>query len=310
MGVLVLTHPQPAQPFVDAIARQAPDEPLFATEDAARAQADAIDVVLLWRLEPGLVARFPALKFIAASAAGVDRIVGPALPEGLPLTRTVDPVQNLQIAQYVCAMVLRQVRQQSLYDAQQRDRVWRRHPIPAPQATTVGLLGLGESGQAVAAALRTLGFGVCGWSRTPRSLDGVQTFDGPAGLARMLPQCTVLVCLLPLTRQTHHVVDAALLQALPRGAYLINVARGGLVDESALADALRSGHLAGAALDVQAREPLPPDDPLWDLPRLLITPHVASLPTPDVVAAQLLENLRRARRGEPLLRTVDRARGY
>lgn len=310
MGILILTHPQPAQPFAEALRRHLPDEPLFLDEASALAQPGQVDVVLLWRLAPGLVERFPGLRFIAASAAGTDKILGPALPPGLPVTRTVDPAQNLQIAQYVCAMTLRHVRQQALYDAQQRDRVWRRHGIVAPQDVTVGLLGLGASGTVVAGAMLALGFTVCGWSRTAHSIPGVETFDGPAGLARMLPRCQVLVCLLPLTPQTQGIINADLLQALPPGAFLINVARGQHVDEAALAAALRSGRLAGAALDVQSREPLPADDPLWDAPGLLITPHVASLPSPDAVAAQLAENLGRSRRGEPLMRVVDPQRGY
>jgi len=310
MAVLVLTHPQPAQPFAAALVRHLPGETLFTDLETAQAQADAVEAILLWRLEAGVPQRFPALRFLAASAAGVDKILGPALPPGLPVTRTVDPAQNLQIAQYVCAMVLRHVRQQGLYDAQQSERVWRRHPIVAPQDVQVGLLGLGESGGVVARALLALGFQVLGWSRTPRDLPGVESFAGPDGLARMLPRCQVLVCLLPLTPQTQGIVNAGLLQALPAGACFINVARGAHVDEAALADALRSGHLAGAALDVQAREPLPADDALWEVPGLIITPHVASLPSPEAVAAQLTENLMRARRGEPLLRVVDPQRGY
>ena len=310
MGILVLTHPQPAEPFAQALREQMPQETLYLDLAAADQRADDVEVVLLWRLEPGLLSRFPALKFVAASAAGVDKILGPNLPASMPLTRTVDPGQNLQIAQYVCAMVLRWVRQQALYDAQQKDRIWRRHPIAEPGAVRIGLLGLGASGLAVARSLLALGFQVCGWSRTPHGVDGVDTFHGDAGLRDMLPGCHVLVCLLPLTPATQGIVNAQLLQALPQGAYLINVARGEHVDEAALKAALEAGHLAGAALDVQSREPLPPEAPLWGAPNVLITPHVASLPTARVVARQLAENLARARRGETLLRLVDKSRGY
>lgn len=310
MGILVQTHPQPPQPFVQALQRLLPDEPLFEDLEAARARADQVETVLLWRLMPGQLEGLPALRFLAASAAGVDKILGPHLPPGLPVTRTVDPQQNQQIAQYVCAMVLRHVRQQSLYDAQQRDRIWKRHPVPQPADTPVGLLGLGESGRVVAGALAALGFPVLGWSRSPKSLPGVTAFHGAQGLAQMLPQCQVLVCLLPLTPDTQGLIDARLLQALPRGAFVVNVARGAHVVEADLEQALRSGHLGGAALDVQSSEPLPSDHPLWQVPGLLLTPHVASLPTAETVAAQLADNLQRARRGEPLLRVVDATRGY
>lgn len=310
MGILILTHPQPPEPFVEALRNEMPQEPLYLDVAEADQHAGDVEALLLWRLEPGLLSRYPALKFVAASAAGVDKILGPNLPEQMPLTRTVDPGQNLQIAQYVCAMVLRWVRQQALYDAQQKDRIWRRHPIAESQTLSVGLLGLGASGLVVAQALLALGFKVCGWMRTVREVDGVDTFHGDAGLRDMLPRCHVLVCLLPLTSATQGIVNAKLLQALPQGAYLINVARGQHVDEVALRAALEAGHLAGAALDVQSREPLPAEDPLWSTPHLLITPHVASLPSARVVARQLAENLQRARRGDTLLRLVDRSRGY
>jgi phosphoglycerate dehydrogenase-like enzyme len=310
MGILVLTHPQPAQPFVQAFERLLPDERVFVDRETALAQADQVQAVLLWRLVPGLLAPFGALRFVAASAAGVDKILGPHLPQDLPVTRTIDPEQNLQIAQYVCAMVLRHVRQSSLYDAQQRDRQWKRHPMPQPCDITVGLLGLGESGRVVAGALRALGFSVVGWSRSPKTVPGVIAFEGPQGLTDMLAQCQVLVCLLPLTPETEGLVNARLLAALPPGAFLINVARGAHVVEADLEQALRSGHLAGAALDVQSSEPLPADSSLWEVPGLILTPHVASLPSAQTVVMQVAENLQRARRNEPLLRVVDRTRGY
>lgn len=310
MAVLVLTHPQPPEPFVDELRRLLPDEQLFTDVEAARAQAHNIEAVLLWRLSPGMLDAFPSIKFLAASASGVDKIIGPEMPRSLPLTRTVDVQQNQQIAQYVCAMVLRHVRQQALFDAQQHDKVWKRHPIPSPSSVTVGLMGLGESGQVVASALLALGFKVSGWSRRPKQILGVESFSETAGLLNMVGSCQVLVCLLPLTQHTASIVNAELLSKLPRGAFFINVARGLHVVEQDLIEALQSGQLAGAALDVQNQEPMPADDPLWAVPNLLITPHIASLPSAKVVAFQLVENILRARRGEPLLRLIDTNIGY
>lgn len=308
MGILVLTQPQPPQPFADALAKVLPQEPVFLDRDTAR--ASEVDAIVLWRLTPGLLAPFKAVKFLAASAAGVDKILGSNLPPGLPVTRTVDPEQNLQIAQYVCAMVLRHLRQLSLYDSQQGERIWKRHPVARSSENTIGVLGLGESGKVTAAALTAMGFPVAGWSRSPKSLPGVTSFHGADGLAQMLPRCRVVVCMLPLTPDTAGIVDAKFLAMLPPGAFVINVARGAHLVEPDLCAALHNGHLSGAALDVQSQEPLPVDDPLWETPRLWITPHVASLPSPEAVATQLAENLQRARNGEPLLRVVDVNRGY
>jgi phosphoglycerate dehydrogenase-like enzyme len=311
VSILIHTAPQPPEPFAQALRDVLREEVVHLSPEAALADAANVETILLWRLAPGLVASFPNLRFLAASAAGVDKILAcPDLPPQLPVTRTVDPEQNLQIAQYVCAAILRQSRQQALYDEQQRVRAWKRHAIPRPADTVVGLLGLGESARCVARALLALRFTVQGWSRSPRVLDGVETHHGAEGLQAMLPRCRFLVCLLPLTPQTQGIVDARMLAALPRGAWFINVARGGHVVEADLLAAVRSGQLAGATLDVQGTEPLPAADPLWDEPRIVLTPHVASLPTPRAVAVQLAENLQRARSGLPLLRVADRNRGY
>ena len=311
MSVLVLTQPQPPGPFLEDFARLAPAETVHADLESAQAEADQVEAVLLWRLAPGVLAPFRRLRMVCASAAGVDKILScPDLPPGLPVTRTVDAQQNVQIAQYVTLMVLRHVRRLALFEEQAAARTWRRHPVPAPADVRVGLLGLGHSGLAVAQALQALGFTVLGHSRSPRACAGVETFSGAEGLAAMLARSDVLVCLLPLTPDTHGLLDARVFAQLPRGAFVVNVSRGALVVESDLVAAIRSGHLAGAALDVQSREPLPPDDALWDEPRVLVTPHIASLPTPDTVVQQVLENLARARSGQPLLRQVDLARGY
>ncbi len=158
--------------------------------------------------------------------------------------------------------------------------------------------------------LRDVGFDVIGWRRSAGAVGDLPTFLGEPGLRECLAACRIAVCLLPLTAATEGLLDHERLGWLPRGGYLINAARGGHVVEPDLIERVRDGHLAGAALDVQVQEPLPADSPLWDDPRITITPHVASNPSPDAVARQALENLRRVRAGEPLLNPVDRTAGY
>jgi phosphoglycerate dehydrogenase-like enzyme len=311
VAILLLTDPQPSAPFREALARLAPGESILTDLETARARARDVEAIVLWRLEPGIASLFPRLKMLCASAGGVDKIMACTdRPAGLPVTRTIDADQNLQIAQFVAMMVLRHARRLALYEGQAQRKQWRRHPTPAASAITVGLLGLGASGQAVAAGLKALGMTVMGWSRTAREVPGVECHSGAQGLARMLPRSDVLVCLLPLTPQTSGLLGRDLFEQLPRGAFVVNVARGALLREHDLAAAVRSGQLAGAALDVQSREPLPPEDPLWDVPGVLVTPHIASLPAPDVVVAQVLENLARVRVGLAPLRQVDEQRGY
>jgi phosphoglycerate dehydrogenase-like enzyme len=266
------------------------DEP----DDAALA---AVDIVLGWRFPRGVAGRLPALRWVCSMAAGVEKLLVPDLPAGVVLTRVVDPDQALGMAQYTAAVVLRHARGLARYDRQQADRDWTRHPMAAARQR-VAVLGCGEVGREVARVLAALGFDVQGWRR-----------DGTP-LQAALRDAQIVVNTLPLTAQTAGLLDAQAFAALPRGAYLVNIARGGHVVEADLIAAVGSGHLAGAALDVQAHEPLPPQDPLWAVPGISLTPHIAAQPSQDTVAAQFAANLQRLQQGLPLRNQVDRERGY
>jgi glyoxylate/hydroxypyruvate reductase A len=206
--------------------------------------------------------------------------------------------------------VLRFHRQDLDYRAQQAARVWRELPAPVTAETPVGILGLGELGGHAAGLLRGLGFPVMGWSRRPRQVPGVECFHGGEGLAAMAARARILVCLLPLTPETRGIVDGRLLGLLPRGAFLVNGARGGHVVDADLLAALESGQVAGAALDVFEPEPLPAEHPYWAHPRVVMTPHAASITIPASAAPQVVENLGRARAGQTLLNLVDFSAGY
>jgi glyoxylate/hydroxypyruvate reductase A len=172
------------------------------------------------------------------------------------------------------------------------------------------VLGLGELGSACARMLAALKFDVAGWSRTPRSLDGVDVFSGDAGLRAALTGAEILVLLLPLTPATENLMTAERLSWLAPGAVLINPGRGALIDDTALLAALGSGQLSHATLDVFRTEPLPPDHPFWSHPRVTVTPHVASETRPRTASMTIAENVRRGEAGEPFLYVVDRARAY
>lgn len=297
---ILLLPPDPAQVPALSAALLAVDPalelvPYSRTLDDA--QLARIQVVLGWRLPPGLAPRLSALRWVCSMAAGVEKLLVPDLPPAVPVSRTVDPDQALGIAQYVVLMVLRHARELPLYEQQQREHRWVRHPKAAARHR-IAVLGLGEVGRAVAEPLRALGFVVEGWRRS----------SGP--LLPLLARSDIVVNTLPLTPETTGLLNAEALAAMPRGACLINIARGGHVDEDALVAALRSGQLAAAALDVQQLEPLPADSPLWDVPGLLITPHIAAQSSLQTVATQFVAGLRCLQRGEPLPHPVDRVRGY
>jgi glyoxylate/hydroxypyruvate reductase A len=197
----------------------------------------------------------------------------------------------------------------------QRQHLWRDLDQPAAREVTVGIMGLGVMGSAAADALLRLGFRLRGWSRSPKILPGVEGFHGHDGLDPFLAGTDILVALLPLTPETTGLLDRGVFKKLRRsgplgGPIIINAGRGGSHVEGDVAEALRDGTLAGASLDVFAREPLPADSPLWDCENLVITPHVASVSDPDALAGQIAGQIRSFERGEPLRNRVDRQRGY
>lgn len=270
-----------------------------------------IEAALVWKAPEGELRKFPNLRLIINLGAGVDSIVkDPTLPEGIPIVRIADAEMSRMMAQFVLAAVLRHYRDFVSFARAQRERRW--HYIHPHEAATcrVGVMGLGNLGGMAAAELVRQGFRVAGWARSPKALEGVESFHGGAGFAPFLARSEILVVMLPLTRETEGILDAKALALLPRGAKIVNVGRGQLVDEDALIAALRSGHVAEATLDVFRTEPLPPDSPLWDFDQVLVTPHLASVAVPRTAARQVVENLRRVSAGEPLLNVVDPRRGY
>ena len=174
----------------------------------------------------------------------------------------------------------------------------------------IGIMGLGQLGADAAQKLSALGFKVAGWSRRPKDIAGVNSFNGQAELVEFLSGSQILICLLPLTAETTGILNRRTFEHLPPGAYVINVARGQHLNEKDLMAALDSGQLSGACLDVFEVEPLPPDHPFWRHPQIKVTPHISSLTFSKAVAPQIIENYRRSQTGKPLLNAVDLERGY
>jgi glyoxylate/hydroxypyruvate reductase len=270
-----------------------------------------IDSALVWKPQSGLLASLPNLRLIASLGAGVDHLLQDAsLPRHVPIVRLVDPYMTEAMSEYVLSQVLRLHRQDFAYRAQQRERLWRELPQPIAAERRVGVLGLGELGADAARKLAVLGFAVAGWSRTEKRLPGMESFHGPEGLKALARRSDILACLLPLTRETEGVLNAKLFAQMPKGAAIVNAARGAHLVEADLLAALESGQLSAAVLDVFAEEPLPPNHPFWDHPKIIVTPHVAAATHAPTAAAAIAENLRRLADGRPLLNVVDLARGY
>lgn len=249
---------------------------------------------------------FTSCKAVLSLWAGVERIVGNATLTQ-PLARMVDPSLTQGMVEYVTGHVLRY---HLGMDRAAQPGVWDPVVPPLAQDRNVGILGLGELGQACAQALVQLGFSVSGWSRSLRNVAGIRCHAGGDGLAQVLSRSAVLVTLLPQTDATTNLLNATKLAKLPRGACIINPGRGTLIEDEALLAALNTGQVGGATLDVFRTEPLPPHHPYWHHPRVTVTPHVAAATRATTASQVIAQNIARVESGQTLLHEVSRRDGY
>jgi glyoxylate/hydroxypyruvate reductase A len=280
--------------------------------DDATVAPERVRYVLVWDPEPGRLARLPGLKVIFGSGAGVDGIVrDPDLPRGVPLVRMATPGAAQRMGEFVCWAALSLLRGGRRLAAAQAAGKWDyfEPEFTAPERM-VGIMGLGHMGSRAAEMLCGLGFPVSGWSRTRKELPGVRSYAGEAELDAFLAQSDILVCLLPATPETQGIIATPLLAKLPRGAGLVNVGRGSHQVLPDILAALDSGQLSGAVLDVFEPEPLSADSPAWTHPKIIVTPHVASLPNRRERAGHVADCIARFERGEALPNVYDPDRGY
>ena len=282
----------------------------FRTLDALGNTAD-IEVALAWKPDRGLIASFRNVKLIVSLGMGVDHLLADdRLPEGVPIVRIMDEGLVGQMSEYAIFWALRHHREIDKYAESQRARRWQPRDMVDTIHRRVGVMGLGTIGQDTARKFAALGFPTAGWSRTAKTLPGVETFHGSHGFARFLARSDILVDVLPLTRDTRGLLDARAFARLPKGAFFINMARGGHVVDGDLLAALDSGHLSGATLDVFNQEPLPADHAYWAHPKVHVTPHVAGATNPRTASPGIIENIKRLRAGQPLIHRVDPKTGY
>ena len=281
---------------------------LLADEDIER---DTVEFAIVWKPEPGWLATFPNLKCIISIGAGVDHILcDPHLPADIPIIRTTGKDLSARMREYIILQVLRLHRRLPEVEAAQRRREWCQIVTPPANESNIGIMGLGNLGADCANSLAAIGFNVAGWARSAKSINGVSCFVGDGELAAFLARTETLICMLPLTPKTAGILNSNLFRQLPKGANIINVARGQhLVDEDLLA-ALDSGQIGTATLDVFHVEPLPADHVFWSHPSVLVTPHIASLIEPETGGERIAENLRAFIAGEPVVDLVPAEKGY
>lgn len=275
-----------------------------------------IDYAMVWGPQASLMARIPNVKAVFSLGAGVDHILNMgSVPAHVPVVRYVGADLTARMGEWVAQHCLMHLRQHTLFDAQQRSGVWRQHPQPGASEIRVGIMGLGVMGAHAAHVLKTIGFGVRGWSRTKKHIEGVTTFAGKEEIEPFLSGTDILVAILPHTPDTHHLIDGAKLKMLARdgalgGPVFLNAGRGKTQVDADVLAALQDGTLKATSLDVFETEPLPASSPFWGLPNLFITPHAAAWSDRRDVVAYAAAQIRAHRAGHPLENVVDRSRGY
>jgi len=294
--------------WLEAFARELPEARINTWQ---RGPISQIDYAILWKPPGELLEALGQARAVFNLGAGVDGIKNlAALRSAVPLIRLEDAGMTEQMIEYACHAVLRRYREFDGYAEQQHAGEWRPRRRIGKRAFGIGILGLGVLGSAVATALSRFGFRVYGWSRSPKAIAGIETFAGAGQLDSVLTQARVLICLLPSTAETRELLDRQRLSRLPRGAYLVNLARGELLVDQDLLALIDEGHLAGAMLDVFRDEPLPGAHVFWHHPKVTVTPHVSAATLIDESVAQIAAKIRRLEAGLPVTGVVERERGY
>ena len=275
------------------------------------ANRDEVVFALAWHPPKGIFSNYPKLRCIASTGAGVDHILrDPELPQNVAVTRVVDTRLTDDMTSYLVAQVMCQLRNVSHYKLLQTNNEWQPKRYKDKSKINIGIMGFGVLGKDAAKKFKHLGFQVRGWANSAKNIDGIKIFVGKAEFNDFLSKSDILICLLPLTAATVNILNRETFKHLPDGAYIINVARGEHLVVDDLLKALDEGKLSGACLDVFREEPLPKDHVFWHHQKITVTPHIASITSPESVAPQIIENYRRLREGKTLLNVVSREKGY
>jgi glyoxylate/hydroxypyruvate reductase A len=269
------------------------------------ASPESVNVALVWTLPDCGLERFVNLRAILSLGAGIDQLDLARLPKHVPIARLVDESLTRTMVDYAKTAVYRYHRRFHFFERQSRNGNWTFISPTLTAETSVGILGLGAIGREIALALQHEGFAVYGWSRTPKHFDGITAYTGRDGLRSMVGRSNIVLNVLPLSDETRYILCRDLFAHFVEGTCLINMGRGMHLVESDLLDAIASGRVDAATLDVASIEPLPLAHPFWAHPNILITPHVAGISRPMTAVAMIAANIRRAMAGERLLHQVD-----
>ena len=303
-----LLTPQPiGERWIKAFEKEAPEVTVLLNK--ALREPSEIELLLVWKHPKGSLQNFKNLQLLYSLGAGVDHLMSdPDIPKDVPICRIVDPLLAFSMSNYIVYAVLDFQRRMDKYRQDQHQKIWDHYAAPE-RNIRIGILGLGTLGQDAALKLRGLGFDVAGYSPSPKNIPGIVCHYSDQ-LPAFLKSVNVLVCTVPYTSDTHALLNTSLFQQLPKGSYLINVARGKVQVENDILEALETHQLSGAFLDVFETEPLPKESSLWHHPKVTITPHIASITKPEAGVRQIVANWERVKNKTPLEHQVDLQKGY
>jgi len=296
--------------WLEVLQAALPDYQVLLFDQVTKAQRDEVEVAIVADPEPAALALLPKLKWVQSLWAGVEGLLAELPDARFDIVRMTDPQLAVDMSEAVLAWTLYLHRDMPKYRAQQDSKVWQCHELTLPSKRCAGVLGLGKLGKVAARRLVDNGFDVCGWSRSKASIEGVTTFAGEDGLVEVLKRSDILIILVPLTDQTHDLLDQAAFALMPKGATVINFARGPVINDVALLETLERGHLSHAVLDVFDVEPLPQDSPLWGHGGITVLPHISARTNYYTASAIAAENISRFFTSGEMPETVNRGQGY
>jgi glyoxylate/hydroxypyruvate reductase A len=296
--------------WLKILKKKLPKERIVKFSNLKKSDYKKIEVAIVANPNPTEVKKLVNLKWIQSVWVGVEKLVESFKSERVKIVRLVDPEMNRTMSEAVLSWVLYLHRDMHFYQVQQNKRVWKEADYIKPSKKIVSIIGLGELGSASAAKLIENGFNVCGWSRGKKNIKKVKSFTGELGLKNMLKQTDILVCLIPLTRNTKYLLNYKMLSYLKKGASIINFARGAIINAKDLVKHLNSGRIKHAVLDVFEQEPLPKTSILWKHKNVTVLPHISAHTDMDTASSIVCKNIKMYRLKNRIPKSVDMVRGY
>ena len=269
------------------------------------------DIALVWEPPSGFLSKYKKLKGVVNLGQGVDHLLKDNIvPEDLPIVRLVDHEMSKLMAGWISLQVLNETCYSSNYKNQEKNKIWGQLPLVPTQNWTIGILGIGALGSYIAKVLSNYGYDIRGWSKSRKNLENVKCYYGEDGLKQLLPECRIIICLLPLTKDTKHILNIRTMKMLPKGSTIINAGRGGHINEKDLLLMIDNGHIKNASLDVFETEPLPQDHVFWYHKNITVWPHVAAQTNTETAIDQIINAINCLIENRVAPNTIDRNKGY